>query len=257
MKLGFIGTGKIASAVVKGICTSTLKDVDVNLSPRNEENSKKLAKAFANVKRLEKNQLVLDKSDIIFISVLPDHAREILNNLKFRDTHTVISFVPLLRFSELADAVKPARRISRAIPLPAVVNHNCPVPVFNADETVIKLFKYLGQPFVVDNENQLHTIWTLTGFIAPFLNMLQNLSDWAVSKGVKEEIANKYIVDMFHSISFSAQQIKHIDFDELVKDAATPNGLNEQALREIYEKGAHETYKIIADNLLKRFMIDL
>jgi pyrroline-5-carboxylate reductase len=40
MKLGFIGTGKIASSVIKGICNSKLNIVQIIISPRN----KKIAK---------------------------------------------------------------------------------------------------------------------------------------------------------------------------------------------------------------------
>ncbi len=50
-----------------------------------------------------------------------------------------------------------------------------------------------------------------------------------------------------------SQQADPIDFTELAKHAATPNGMNEQAGKEIREKGTHSNYTIAADNLLKRF----
>jgi pyrroline-5-carboxylate reductase len=37
MKLGFIGIGKIASAVVEGLSTSEANGLDIFLSPRNEK----------------------------------------------------------------------------------------------------------------------------------------------------------------------------------------------------------------------------
>jgi hypothetical protein len=46
LKLGFIGIGKIASAVIKGLCTSDAENIIINLSPRNKLNSARLAKAF-------------------------------------------------------------------------------------------------------------------------------------------------------------------------------------------------------------------
>jgi pyrroline-5-carboxylate reductase len=257
MKLGFIGIGRIACAVVKGLGTSNIKNTTINLSPRNDKNSSYLAKIFSNVNQLESNQLVLDNSDIIFISVPPKGSKEVLNSLKFKETHTVISFIPFLIFSELVEAVKPASKVSRAIPLPTVVNHNCPIPILNSDKTITKLISYIGQPLLLENENQLHVLWTLTGFIASFYDLLKELSAWTTSNGVNEQIANKYIVDMFHSLTFSAKEGNQIDFDELVKHATTPNGLNEQALKELQEKRVHEVYKITADKLLKRFLINL
>jgi pyrroline-5-carboxylate reductase len=43
MELGFIGTGKIAFAVITGICTSGMEQVGIYVSPRNEEKSKYLS----------------------------------------------------------------------------------------------------------------------------------------------------------------------------------------------------------------------
>ena len=44
MKLGFIGTGKITSAVVTGICNSKIKYSKIIVSERNKKISKQLKK---------------------------------------------------------------------------------------------------------------------------------------------------------------------------------------------------------------------
>ena len=44
MKLGFIGTGKITSSVVTGICGSKIPYKNIILSPRNRSIAKKLKK---------------------------------------------------------------------------------------------------------------------------------------------------------------------------------------------------------------------
>lgn len=58
---------------------------------------------------------------------------------------------------------------------------------------------------------------------------------------------------MFQALAFAAQQSNPIDFKELAKHAETPNGMNEQAGKEIRDKGTHLAYKVASDNLLKRF----
>jgi pyrroline-5-carboxylate reductase len=214
--------------------------------------SKQLSETFSNVYRLDSNQLVLDRSDIIFIAVRPGISREVLSDLKFSKDHTVVSLIPSLQYSELIKILEPATRISRAIPLPTVVNHKSPIPIFNPDESVINIIDHIGQPLVMEDENQLHTIWALTGLIAPFFDLLAELNTWAASKGVKETTSSKYIADMFQSISFMAQKTSPLAFDELVNQYATPNGMNEQARKEISDKGLHKAYKIAADNLLIR-----
>ena len=49
MKLGFIGTGKIASSVIIGICNSNISFTKILISPRNRLIAKKLVK---NLKKL-------------------------------------------------------------------------------------------------------------------------------------------------------------------------------------------------------------
>ena len=41
MKIGFIGTGKIASSVITGICSSTIFYNNILISPRNKIIAKK------------------------------------------------------------------------------------------------------------------------------------------------------------------------------------------------------------------------
>jgi len=253
MELGFIGTGKIASAVITGICNAGMEQADIYVSPRNEEKSKHLAEIYSNVQRMDSNQLVLENAEIIFIALIPDQAENILKQLNFREDHIIVSLVPYAKLSGLSEMVHPARTISRAIPLPTVVHHNCPVPIFNSNPMVEKIFNQIGQPLFVDTEDQLHALWTLTGLIAPYYELLEELSDWTASKGVDKKVSDRYVADMFHALSNTACRSDVIDFNQLVKHATTPDGLNEPAGKEIREKGAHGAYLEAADNLLKRF----
>jgi pyrroline-5-carboxylate reductase len=253
MTLGFIGIGKIAGAIVEGLATSVYKDAVIYLSPRNEERSLALAAKYSAVHRMAGNQAVLDSSDIIILALRPAAAAEVLSGLRFDPRHTVISLIPLLNYADLTRLVSPAAEVSRAIPLPTVVQHQCPIPVFRASEKVVDLFRAIGQPLPVADEGQLHTLWTLTGLITPFYEQLGALSDWTIAHGVGRETANAYIANLFQSLSYMAQQADPIDFGELAQHAATPNGMNEQAGRELREKGVYEAYKTASDLLLERF----
>jgi pyrroline-5-carboxylate reductase len=44
MKIGFIGTGKIASSVITGICGSEISFTKIMISSRNKKNSNSLKK---------------------------------------------------------------------------------------------------------------------------------------------------------------------------------------------------------------------
>jgi pyrroline-5-carboxylate reductase len=253
MQIGFIGVGKITNAIVEGLCTSSIKNTQLYLSPRNEANARRLAEKYAQVERLESNQQVIDQSDIVFIAVRPAVAVDVLHALVFREEQIVVSLVPLLKNAELLNAVAPATQVVRAVPTPTVVQHTGPILLFHSNDTVTELFRHLGQPLQVADERQLHALWTLTGLITPFYELLHELSSWTVANGVDSTTANQYIAGLFQALSFAAQQESIIDFKDLAQHAATPNGMNEQAGREIREKGAHHAYRVASDNLLMRF----
>ena len=253
MQIGFIGVGKITNAIVEGLCTSSIENTQIWLSPRNEANAQRLAEKYAQVRRLESNQQVIDQSDLVFIAVRPAAAVEVLRSLAFREEQTVISLVPLLKKAELLNTVAPATQVARAVPTPTVMQHTGPILLFQANDTVIQLFSHLGQPVQVADEHQLHALWTLTGLIPPFYDLLHELSSWTIDNGVNATTANQYIAGLFQALCLAAQQDSTINFKELAQHAETPNGMNEQAGREIREKAAHQAYRIASDNLLKRF----
>jgi pyrroline-5-carboxylate reductase len=253
MKIGFIGIGKIASAVIQGLCTSEAEGLEIFLSPRNEQLSLSLAARYPNVSRQMDNQAVVDASDIVVISVRPPVAKEVLGALRFRAEQTVVSLVALLPFAPLRELTQPAAVACRAIPLPTVVQHNCPIPLYRADERVTRLFSYLGETLLVEDEAGLHALWTLTGLITPYYDLLGRLSEWTVAHGVEPETANAYVANLFQSLSFLAQHSRPTDFAGLAKHAATPGGINEQAGKEIAAAGAHAAWLSAADRLLTRF----
>ena len=61
MKLGFIGTGKIASSVITGICNSSIKYEQIVISSRNRLISSKLKKKFKRITIEKDNQKIIEK----------------------------------------------------------------------------------------------------------------------------------------------------------------------------------------------------
>ena len=81
MRLGFIGTGKIASSVITGICTSRISFQKILVSPRNRNIAQKLKKKFRKVYIAKNNQEVVDKCNWIFLTVTPKVGEKILPKL--------------------------------------------------------------------------------------------------------------------------------------------------------------------------------
>ena len=83
MNLGFIGTGKIASSVIEGICTSKISFKKIFISPRNKNIAKTLKNKFRKVIIAKDNQQIVDKCNWVFLSVTPTVGEKIIKELKF------------------------------------------------------------------------------------------------------------------------------------------------------------------------------
>ena len=66
MKLGFIGTGKITSAVITGICSSSITYKKIIISYRNKSISSTLKKKFKKIAISKDNQEIVNSCDWIF-----------------------------------------------------------------------------------------------------------------------------------------------------------------------------------------------
>ena len=120
MNLGFIGTGKIASSVITGICISKINFKKIIISPRNKKIAKNLKQKFKKVIIAKDNQEIVDKCDWVFLSVTPSIGNKIIKDLKFRSTQIVISFISTITLSQLKKMIKVRAKIVRAIPLPPI-----------------------------------------------------------------------------------------------------------------------------------------
>ena len=131
MKLGFIGTGKITSSVITGICNSSIKYNRIFVSSRNNKISKNLKKRFKKISIEKNNQKIIDSCSWIFLAVTPTVGKKILKDLKFRSNQTVISFISTITIPQLKKIIKVKSDIVRAIPLPPISLKKGPVPILS------------------------------------------------------------------------------------------------------------------------------
>ena len=67
MKLGFIGSGKIASSAITGICNSKISFSKILISSRNKRIANDLKKKFKKVNIIKDNQEIVDKCNWVFL----------------------------------------------------------------------------------------------------------------------------------------------------------------------------------------------
>ncbi|RUA14758.1 MAG: pyrroline-5-carboxylate reductase [Alphaproteobacteria bacterium] len=252
MRLGFIGTGKIASSVITGVCTSKISFQKILISRRNKNIAQKLKKRFRKVYIAKNNQEIVDKCNWIFLAVTPQVGKKILTNLKFRPSQKVISFIATINLAQLKKYIGNSIKIIRAIPLPPISIKKGPVPIFPPDKQVKRFFDKIGTTVEIKNEKTSKIFWATSGLMAPFYELLKVLTDWLVKRGVKRNEAQKYITSLFAALSIDSvnNSIKHLKY--LVADSQTPRGLNEQAVKELRRVGFYKSLEKSLNNILKR-----
>jgi|TARA_B110000037_G_scaffold214559_1_gene270631 pyrroline-5-carboxylate reductase len=252
MNLGFIGTGKIASSVIQGISKSDISYDKIIISSRNKTISKNLKKRFKKISIEENNQKIIEKCDWIFLSITPSVGSKIIKNLRFKKSQTVISFISTITLKQLKKAIKVKAKIVRAIPLPPISLKKGPVPICPPNKKVKEFFNKIGTTVEIKNEKSSISFWSTSGMMAPFYELLRVMTSWLVKRGVKRDNAQKYITSLFLALSEDAIVNSNKDLKYLVKESQTPNGLNEQGVRELTTSGFYKKLEKALNSLHKR-----
>jgi pyrroline-5-carboxylate reductase len=252
MIFGFIGSGKITSSVVTGICNSKISYNKILLSPRNKSIAKSLKQKFKKVIIAKDNQQIIDNCDWVFLAVTPSVGELIIKDLKFKKGQTVISFISTITLSQLKKAIKVTTKIVRAIPLPPISLKKGPVPICPPNKKVKAFFNKIGTTVEIKNEKSSINFWSTSGMMAPFYQLLSTMTDWLVNKGVKRNNAQKYITSLFLALSEDAVVNSKKDLKYLVKESQTPKGLNEQGVKELTKAGFYKSLEKTLNSIHKR-----
>ncbi len=252
MNLGFIGTGNISSDVVTGICKSKISFKKIILSPRNKKKSKDLKKKFNRIYIAKTNQEVIDKSDWVFIGVLPNVGEKILPQLNFKSNQTIVSFISTINYSKLKKILKKKTNIVRAIPMPPIALGKGPVAIFPPHKKVKSFFNKIGNTIEIKSEKLSQNFWAISGTMASFYEMLKILSDWLIKRGLTRVQAQGYVTSLYAGLAELAVVNSKKDFKNFVAVSQTPGGLNWQGINELRKVGYYKSLEKSINNILRR-----
>jgi len=252
MTLGFIGAGAIASAIVTGLRTSGDPPSRIVLSPRNAATASDLAARFPEVVVAESNQGVVDQCDTIVLSIRPNTAESLLQQLRFKESHVVISVVATFGLDRLCRMLAPARNVTRAVPLPSAAQRQSPTALYPADEAPLRLFRLVGRAFTVDTEEEFNALCTATAAIASYYAFAESIASWLVQRGVRPVPARDYVCRMLPSLEREAAQMPELGFRALAAAHATAGGLNEQFLNDLEAHDVFGTINHALDQVMLR-----
>ena len=249
MKIGIIGTGIIASAVVSGFCLKKTGH-QFFLSLRNAEKAAALAAEFQEVTVCNNNQEVADKSEWIFISLLPKDFG-VLKEIKFKKEHKIVNFAADMKLADLKNITGETSILSHVIPLPFIKMGFGPILAYPKNSETGDLFSVLGDVFFANNPSEISTFQIVTGLMSAYNSLLNEIVKFSNKNGVEHNASVRFLCSMFNALCTRAASIPDVDLVELAHEM-TPGGYNEQAMNELLENGAITAWHTALDHLLER-----
>ena len=253
--IGFLGCGKISNAVARGYigAPGTQRPKKIIVSPRNAEKAATLKADFPDMVEIAvTNEAVVEGSNIIFIGLVPEVAREVLPNMPFTPEHHLISMMAAVNYDEVVSLtrVDPSRLI-KTIPLPGAARRSGPILSFPPNPYSEAVLTIVGTPVPCTAEKDMKPLISITGHISPFFELMNVTQQWVEAQGLSAESARLYISAFYAGLASSAA-LSTDSFAELVEEAATPGGLNEQTTAFLRGTEHYDLHKQSLDTVLNR-----
>jgi pyrroline-5-carboxylate reductase len=251
MRIGFVGTGTIAAAIIRGIA-KTGWEQPITVSPRGAKLATALADEIPNVAIAQSNQGVVDASDWVFLSIRPQVADDVVRDLHFADHHMIVSLIATKSISKIGSLIGGGAKIHRAVPLPFVEHGLGGTPIHPPDVVLESFFNRLGRAIVVQDESDLDLLLAASATMGGHFTLAAALSDWLEGQGVAAKDARSYVLQLMVGLADSAKRGQVPDFHDLAVEFSTRGGLNEQFRTHLKSSGVTSSYQAGLDAVLHR-----
>ena len=235
MRVGFLGTGKIAAAMAHGLGG---QGHQIIVSARNESISSQLGADIPEL-TVADNAEVVARSDTVFLCLMADIAREVLPHLPFRADQAIISVMADAPLAELKTLCAPATDITITIPLAAIAKGGSMLPVYPSSSALQALFGRTDTILPVASETALNAHFGGTALAAPLLALMQAGSRWLATQTGDAQAAEVYVAGFFAALLRDVGK-GDADFDALLQSLATEGGLNAYLKAHMQAAGAPE-----------------
>ena len=202
MKIGFIGTGNMGSAMIKGLVTSEyVSGSDINVFDVNVEKSRELSEKY-NVKPLQNEVEIADNSDVIVLSVKPNIYNSVLEKIKARidENKIIIAIAAGVSIEKIENIIGKDKKVVRTMPnTPAQVLEGMTAVTFNGNvkeeekKVVFGILDSFGKSIEIE-EKLMHTFTGIAGSLPAYVYMfMEALADGGVLEGMPRDKAYEIV----------------------------------------------------------------
>lgn len=244
LKIGFLGAGKMASALAKGFVSAGIVAPDQLIASDVYEGARMAFTKDVGANATASNLDVLRFANVLVLAVKPDQVAAVLEEIKpaFTRDHSLISIAAGVTLKKMESALPAGARVIRVMPnTPALVGAGASGYSIGSAATkedgalAQKLLNAVGVAFAV-KETLLDAVTGLSGSGPAYVfNIIEALSDGGVAAGLPRDIATKLAAQtLFGAAKMVLETGQH---PGALKDAVTsPGGTTIEGLHEM-EKG--------------------
>jgi pyrroline-5-carboxylate reductase len=247
LRIGFLGAGKMATALGKGFVNAGLARGEHLVASDPVEGARQSFAKEVGAKATASNAEVLEFARVLVLAVKPDQVREVLGGIQnqFTEEHLLISIaagVPIARLEDTLKREHQRPRVIRVMPnTPALVGASASAYALGAGarredgELAKRLLSAVGVAFEV-KESLLDAVTGLSGSGPAYVYMvIEALSDGGVAAGLPRDVATQLAAQ---TVFGSAKMVLETGLHPgVLKDMVTsPGGTTIEGLHEL-EKG--------------------
>ena len=227
MRIGVLGTGTIAAAVVRGIAGD---GHEITVSERSATQARALSRDYDSV-AVADNQTVLDQSDVVFLGLMAEVAHELLPGLTFRADQRVISFMAGASLEQVAALVAPARAEAVVMPFPGIARGGSPVLVRGEVALATQLFGASNTIFAASSDAELAAFLSAQAVLSPVARLVETAGTW-LGQRVSDPVEAERFLRVLVSSSLDGTSSQ-----ELIALLNTPGGYNQRLRQHMETEG--------------------
>jgi len=244
MKIGFIGGGNMAEALIKGMTSQGMKDIFVS-EPR-EERRQHLQQNYG-IETTNSNKELVSSCNIIILAVKPQNMQTVLDEIKetIAEEKTVVSIAAGITFAYLSSKLK-TKKLIRVMPnTPALVQEGMTVMSLcecfsDRDVSIVReIFMSIGKVITLP-EKYMDAVTALSGsgpaFFALFIEAM-------IEAGVKMGLSNDDAAALALQTAIGTSKLLDAGMSPsaLREMVTSPGGTTAAGLRVFDEKGFKDT----------------
>lgn len=243
-KIGFIGGGNMAEAIIRGLLRSAFPAAAIVVSEPAAERQRLLQEKF-DISLAADNLEVVKACSLVVLAVKPQIAAEVLSGIgaAFTNDKLLISILAGVAAATIEDFFDGSPRVVRAMPnTPALVGAGatalCPGRFAGIDDLLVArhLFEAVGSVQVV-SETQMDAVTGLSGSGPAYVfTIVEALADGGVQEGLPRDVALALAVQ---TVLGAAKLVRDSgEHPAVLRDkVCSPGGTTIAGLKSLEEKG--------------------